>query len=153
MKHYNTEYNKKFIMNYLEKDGMNLEKVSDYFKYDIDIVNIAIENNIDAFQFAGDYIRKNREFVLNYILEKEDGRIFEFADEELKNDKALAFIASFYGPIYYEDYARFKENLSPLIKDQIKNIGFITSYTQEKSFNRKYLNATPFLSYAIAKKN
>lgn len=54
----------------VENCGICLEHTSDRFKDDEKIVFAAVEDDVDAFQFASERLRSDRDFVLRVLTEK-----------------------------------------------------------------------------------
>ena len=68
------------MINELNKHGCNLFLAIDKYKNDLEIVKLATEKNIEAFQFASSEIKSNKNFCLE-IIEKDGFWITELSHE------------------------------------------------------------------------
>ncbi len=78
----------------VQKDGRNLQELSDVFRNDIEIGQAAIMNWGNALAFANPELRKNKEVVLIAIEKSYSGSdILQYVSEELRNDKDVVLAA------------------------------------------------------------
>jgi serine/threonine protein kinase len=81
-----TDSEKKKALEYVKKDGNNLQNVIDSFKNDYDIVYEAVKKDGLSLQFASKELKNNRKIVSMAI---KNWTAFEFASDELKNDEKI----------------------------------------------------------------
>ena len=87
--------NKNFFLEIVRINGLNLEFIPKIFKNDKEIVLTAIINNSNAFIFASDKLKDNKEIVLELInqcsLFFNVGNInfLQYISDRLKNDKEI----------------------------------------------------------------
>ncbi len=69
---------------FIKTNGLLLEFVQQHLKEDIEFVKLAVTNNLNAFKYAGEFIKHNPLFYLQTI--SSVPRIFEYVPTELKHD-------------------------------------------------------------------
>ncbi|NVO03202.1 MAG: DUF4116 domain-containing protein [Bacteroidetes bacterium] len=79
------------MLTLVQKDGRNLEYVSEVLKNDKEVVLAAIKQNGTAFKFASDDLKNDKEVVLSAV--NRVGLNLEFASAKLKNDKDVVLTA------------------------------------------------------------
>ena len=83
--------NKQFVLQIVRMDGMQLEHANDELKNNIDTVIAAIDQNIEAFEFASKDIKSDKRIVLKLV--KINGLVLQYADPLLQNDKEIVLAA------------------------------------------------------------
>ncbi len=132
----NTAYylNLASAIDYVSRDGLRLQELSEQMKDTISVVKTAMDDNPAAFKFASPSLRANYDIALMAV--KEDGLLLEFADPSLKanpdivlaavkqNRLALKHSARELVAISYEDFVKLFKKLGYEGDDKEICLGF-----------------------------
>lgn len=82
---------KNFVIEAVKVNGASLVFASERLRNDAEVAKIAIENDMNAFQYASENLRSNKDLVLHTV--RMWGTPLEYASEELRNDKQVVVAA------------------------------------------------------------
>jgi len=93
LKFLNHEFKNDFSIVYsaVSKNGLELKDASERLKDDFQIASAAIYNNIDAWEYVSEILKKNKNFVLNAA--KQIRGVIKYVGEKMKTDKDVALAA------------------------------------------------------------
>jgi len=120
---------KKSILSLLKKDGLYLKKLEDKYKRDIELVRIAIENNVEAFKYVPKELKIDRTFILSLL--KTEGYLLEYLSDDFKKDKELVMVAvSSYGYALEEAHETLRAD-KEVVLEAIRKSGRAVKYAHK----------------------
>jgi len=103
----NLKKDKSLIIEIIKKDGAILEHVSEELRNDLDIVNLAIKDNIRYFEFAGDKLKNDKNLVLRLLDDSDE--VFRYLSDSSRGDVDIVRKA-LEKEIYNFEYIKIPDN-------------------------------------------
>ncbi len=75
----------------LKKDGFYIKTLSDEYRADKELIDIAINYNAATFSYIAEHLKNDDAYI--YELIQKEGRVLEFVNERFKKDKNLVLLA------------------------------------------------------------
>ena len=83
--------NRETIISLLKEDGLYLKNLEEKDRLDKELINIALDQNQEAFKYIPDSLKEDKDFILELI--NKNGDLLEFVNDTFKKDKELVLSA------------------------------------------------------------